>query len=339
MPDIDYVQILRDAWKMTWKNRFLWWFGWFILLPGFINPNYLPNLRDNQWLNYLWQKASSGSNLNDFNPQDFFMSHMALVAALVIVVIGLFTAAVLISFLGRGALIKSTQRFLRGEPVGFKIGFADGKKYFGKIFSVIFGSGMAIIACFFVLALPLTILFATENYIPAFILLLFAIVIIIPLLFIYKYVQTYACYYVVLADLRPWLAVENAYAIFRKNILASIIMSLLFLPFGIVMLLAFVAAIFLTLIVFVPVGLLLYAIFQQVGIMIAAVVGFLAFLVILSVPYAVLVTFYEVVWILFFHKIATPKKKEEVETADELVKKEPAKMPTPEAIKTTDTSE
>jgi hypothetical protein len=339
MPNIDFLQILRDAWKMAWKNRFLWWFGWFILLPGIINPDYFPNPNESSGLKTAWQKVADEYNLTGINPEDFFLAHAGTIILITTIILIFFVSATLLSILGRGALIKSTQRLLRNEPTNFKIGFQDGKKYFGKIFFIMLATGLTIILCVIILALPLTILFATKNYIPAAILLFFAIIIIIPLIIIYKYIQAYAFYYVVLADLRPWPAIENAYAIFRKNILASIIMSLLFIPFGIAMLIALIPVLILTLIIFVPIGIALYAAFQKIGLVIAAVSGIFGFLAIFSLPSAVLTTFYEIAWVLFFHKIATPKKLEAVEAVPVAEKKESTKIQTPDAIKTADKTE
>ena len=43
MSKINYLQIIKDAWKITWKNRYLWWFGFFVTLGGGGGMNYFFN--------------------------------------------------------------------------------------------------------------------------------------------------------------------------------------------------------------------------------------------------------------------------------------------------------
>lgn len=336
MPNIDYLQIFRDAWKIIWKNRFLWWFGFLVALPGIFNLQYLPNTDKDSDFQIVWKKISE-SEL-DLSFLESFLANENFFPILVGILLLLILVSILLSLLGRGALIKSAQHILRSEPTSLKTGFREGKKYFGKIFAILFFSGLAIAACILILVVPILILIGTQNYFPAIVLGILAFFILIPLVILYKYVAIYACYYSVLTDLRPWLAVENAYTTLKKNFFPSIIMSLLFLPLGILAFLVFALIVIITLVLFVPLGFLLFASLQKTGLLITASLGIPFFLALLLFSSSVINTFYEVSWILFFYKIAGPKENNEMnkEKIEEEVIKD--KLPTPEAIKTTQKS-
>ncbi|MCX6761525.1 MAG: hypothetical protein NTY33_01600 [Candidatus Moranbacteria bacterium] len=328
MPNIDYLKIFRDAWKITWKNRFLWWFGLFLLMPGISNPNYF-STSDKQ-SKESWQAAAEKVHL-----QDFISKHAALIATIIGILAILFLVFLVLGFISRGALIKSTQKILKNEPAGFMSGFRDGKKYFWKLFSILFFSGLAVFACIIILAIPIIILFVAKAYIIGGILAFLAVLILIPLLILCKYLQVYASFYAVLADLRPWLAVENAYALFKKNILASIIMSLLFIPLGILSFLVLIAIALAVLIVFGLIGLVLFFALKNTGAIIAIILGLLVFIPAAILFYSIFSAFSEVAWVLFFHVIATPKEKEKVE--EKISEEEKAAiLPATETIKTTE---
>jgi hypothetical protein len=326
MPNIDYLKIFRDAWKITWNNRFLWWFGFFLLMSGGLNFNYFSS--GDEKSKEDWQAITEKINLEEF---------LSKYLTLIIIGLGILLTILLVfsvlSFIGRGALVKSTQKILKKESSSFKSGFQDGKKYFWRIFSIFFFSGLFVFICLIVLSAPIIILFAAKSYIIAAIIAFFALLIIIPLLILTKYIKTYAYFYVVLADLGPWLAVENAYAIFKKNILASIIMSLFFIPLGIISFFVIIAIALLLLIIFGLIGLALFFLFEKVGVMIAVATGIICFVFATAVFLSFFSAFSEVAWVLFFHVVATPKEKEKIAEKAQEEEKE-AILPATETIKT-----
>jgi hypothetical protein len=327
MPNIDYLKIFRDAWKITWNNRFLWWFGLFMLASGGTNFNYFSS--GDEKSNQNWQDLTEKIQLQEFLEKYSTLIFIGL-AALVL----FFIILLVLNFIGRGALIKSTQRILKKEPANFRSGFRSGKKYFWKLFSIFFFSGLFIFFCFVILFAPIAFLFLAKSYIIAIILAIFAVVIIIPLLILTKYIQTYASFYVVLADLKPWLAAENAYTLFRKNILASIIMSLLFIPLGIVSFFIVIAIALAVILVFGPIGLALFFAFAKIGAIIAIVAGLFVFVLAFTLFLSIFSTFSEVAWILFFYIIASPKEKEKVVETTPETKEEISALANTDAMKT-----
>lgn len=299
----------------------------FFLLPGIFNFRYI--LSDNPETMERWQ--SIFGKLPDLN---FFVAYPNVILFVLSFLIILFFISIFLSLLGQGAIIKSTQHLLKNKPADFKSGWKDGKKYFWKIFCIILFSGLAFIICAAVIVLPIAFLFAAKSYAIAIPLAILAFLIIIPLLVLYKFLQTYACFYAVLADLTPWIAIENAYALFKKNILAGIIMSLLFIPLGIFSFLIIIAAALAVLIIFGLIGLILFFIFKETGIIIAIIFGLIIFAFTIILFYSAFTAFSQIAWVLFFHTIATPKEEEKVVEEIKEPKKELMHLPTADAVKT-----
>jgi hypothetical protein len=327
MQNIDYLKIFRDAWKITWKNRSLWWFGFFMLASGGLNFNYFSSSDEKS--SEAWQAFTEKIHL-----QQFILEHSDLIAISIFTLIIFCMIFLVLNFISRGALIKSAQKILKNEPASFKSGFQEGKKYFGKLFSIFFFSGLAIVACIIILATPIAILFAAKSYIIAIILAILAFTILIPLLVLTKYIQTYACFYVVLADLKPWLAMENAYALFKKNILASIIMSLLFIPLGIIALFVLIAIAVAVVIISGLTGLVLFFALKNTGAIIAITLGLVVFIPAMLLFCSIFSAFYEIAWVLFFHVIASPKEKERIAEKSLETKEEVSALANTDAMKT-----
>ncbi len=289
----------------------------FLLMPGISNIHYSPQSDNSSQKG--WPAAFEKIHL-----QEFLAKHAALIAFLLGALFILFLVFLVLSLISRGALIKSTQRILKNESTNFKIGFKDGKGYFGKILAILFFSGLAVAIFIIILAVPVVILFVAKSYIIGSVLAFLALLILVPLLILCKYIQIYASFYVVLANLTPWLAVENAYALFKKNILSSIVMSLLFIPLGIISFLILIALFLISLIIFGLIGLVLFFALKDIGAIIAIALGLLVFIPAAILFYSIFSAFSQVAWVLFFHVIATPKEKEMVEKETE-----PARNATP----------
>lgn len=329
MSNIDYLKIFRDAWKITWSNKFLWWFGLFFLLPGVFNSSYTPTEIPNPAKS--WQNLSEKLHVPTPN---FFSEYPNFIFFILGFLFILFLISLILSLIGQGAIIKSVQHILKNKPADFRSGWKNGKKYFWKMLSILFFSGLAFALCTAILFLPIAILFYTKAYLVAIPLAILAVLIIIPLLVLYKFLQTYACFYAVLADLTPWAAIESAYILFKKNILSGIIMALLFIPLGIFSFLLIIAIALIILIIFGLIGLILFFIFKKIGIIIAAVSGLIIFIFASILLYSIFASFSQVAWVLFFHTIAAPKEEERVAEKIKEPEKELTHLPAVDAVKT-----
>lgn len=303
MSNIDYIKIFKRAWSITWRNRFLWWFGFFVALAGSGGCFNFP-------VNNKWERVENGQIMN------FVSDHIVGIIIGAVILCILLIIFLILGVIGRGALIKGTERIVKNEPANFKIGMQDGKKYFWKLLFQDIILGLCIIVSLLVLFVPVAILFATKTYITGTLVAILAVFIFIPLMILIVFLRLYGRIYLVLGNAKIISSLELAYELLMKNKLASIVMGLLFIPIGLVLLIAFIALAATLAIIFVPLGLIFNLILAKVGLIFVIALGFLCLLAAVFLMKSVYEVFTQAAWVLFFHEIATPKVKETVTEAE-----------------------
>ncbi|HEX7586079.1 MAG TPA: hypothetical protein VF390_00365 [Patescibacteria group bacterium] len=312
--EINYLEIIKTAARVTWRNKYLWWFGFFSLLST-ISGNF-------------FQVWSRGKNIQGQEVLDFTASHEELVIFLASLLLFLWVIFVVLGIIAKGGLIKSLKNATENKKFGLKNGLREGKKYFWKVFLIGAFSAVFILATLIVFMIPIGFLFYNKAYFLGGLLSLLAMVIFIPVLFLVSFIRIYAYFYVILSDLPLSEALENAYALLRKNIVPSLIISLIFLVVG--TLATVVAFLFIIpiIVIFFLIGTLLFFLAQQVGILITALAGLTFMFLVMIFGGSIYQVFAQAILLLFFYEIATPKIKEEVE-AEKIVELGPAHAPDP----------
>jgi hypothetical protein len=171
--------------------------------------------------------------------------------------------------------------------------------------------GLAIFLILLVVAIPIIFLIVGGSVGLAILLIMLAMVIFIPIIIVAGFVRRYAYYYLVLSDLKIRPAIENAYAIFRKNILSSFVTVLVLIPFSIVMLLFILAALIAIGLVFLILGVIVYFLLPKIILYAIIGIGIFIFAAIAIWARSILEVFSQSFWFLFFHQIATKKEAEE----------------------------
>jgi len=313
--DIPYVDIFKKSWDLTFRHRYLWWFGLFASLSSIASSvtNYSHPEKNNRTADFISR-----------NPIFFvFLLAVFLLLYVLILVIGL---------IGRGALISSIESEIKNRTSNFRPGFSEGKKYFWNIFILSLTLILFFAATIFVLAMPVLFLFYRGAIIPGAILASFAILIMIPLLVMLVFAKEYGYLYVVLGKLSAFSALEAAYNLFLENAAASIVMGLLMIPVLFILILAIFCIIIVLALIFLVLGLLTHLIMGNIGSVIIVVIAAILFLVIVLALRSVFETFVQSAWVLFFHEIASPKEKKPQE---EVVEEEKAEvLPSASPVKT-----
>lgn len=316
MSNINYLSILKRAWTITWSNKYLWWFGFFIALTstgGFFNY-YADRKDDSQWIN---QQMS-----------DFAAAHSGLVISGILVALVICIILLVMRILSRGALIEGTAKIAKGEKGSFKQGIKNSKKYFWRIFLISFLVQLAVATIAILIATPIVFLFMTKSYILGALLTLVGILIILPLFILAFFLENFAFIYVVLSNISIVDAIENSYNLFRKNTGSSIVMALIFLPIAIIVGLASIMLFLFLAIIFLVIGLVFFFIFGKIGAIIIVVLAAISILLLFLGVRSIYETFYQAVWVFFFHEIASPKIEEKnAETVPEEIKAAPAPDP------------
>jgi len=313
----DYVKIIKDAWKITWTNRYLWWFGLLAALSC-----------GGSSMNFQMPSDSSKSE----NITRFIFENLPWIIPATIALIALVIILAILGLIGRGALIKSIDLALEKNKIGFKEGFNEGKKFFWKLLFIGLIIGFSLVFSIIILSVPIVFLFINKAYALGAFLAVFAVFILIALIILTSFLKTYGYIYAVLGKLSVWPALENAYRLFCDNLWTSVIMGLFLIPVGIILALGIFAGLIPIAIVFLSIGFGLKLAFGKIGVIVAATLGgatFIAFFLLLRSIYE---TFVQTIWIIFFKQIASPKVKETAK--EEEIEKNPEILPTTDTIKT-----
>ena len=313
--EIPYLGIIGKAFLLTWKNRYLWWFGFFLMFSNLGGLNYSRS-----------DFESKGTQTNFALENLSRYSHWTLIGFLFLSAI--FIALIILSIISRGALISSIEKIHRNKTTDFKKTFQDGKKNFSKIFLISIFSGLLMLGALLILFPPVAFLFLNHNYIIGSIMAVFAVIIFIPLIILVAYLRIFGYLYAVLGGLKSWSAIENAYSLFQKNISTSLLMAIIFIPLNILLFLIILFALVPIALAILPLGIILFIFAGPFGAGIAGVIG----LSILAILFIYLRSFMEVftqaAWIFFFHEIATPKEKEALTEPILEIKPLPNPLPT-----------
>jgi len=299
--EINFFKIIKESFALAWQKKYLWLFGLFITLGSIGSFNFSFEPEKNAEDKEVIEKIHS-----------FIISHLPLFITIAIILALLFILFFLLSILGRGSLIKSIALELEDKKSNFKLGLNSGKKYFKNLFNLVLLSFLFIFGILIVMALPIIFLFKTGVTIPAIILSVLAVLIFIPLLFLLYFLINLGQIYIVLGDLSLKQSIENAYILFKKNMLVNLVLIFILWFVKITLFIAVAILLIPVIIIFALFGLLLYFLFKLVGIIIAVSLGALALICI----FFIVNSFYEVlrqaVWIKFFQKIAKPKPTKEL---------------------------
>lgn len=319
MLQVDYVEIIKEAWKTTWTKKYLWWFGFLAALAGGGTINFqIPGRGGN--------KSFDESEFSRFILQNL---NWIIPAAIALVVLAILL--VILGIIGRGALIKSIDLALKEKRINFKDGFKEGKKVFWKLFLIGIISGFSLLFSLIILIVPIVFLFINKAYALGIFLSIFAILILITLAILISFLRTFGYLYAVLGELSVWPALENAYKLFCDNLWSSVIMSLFFIPLGIVFFLGIMVALIPLALIFLAIGFGLNLTIGKAGIIIAITLGALVFIILTLFLRSVYETFAQTIWVIFFKKIASPQIRE---TTIEEKEEDPEILPSGETVKT-----
>ncbi|MFA5776924.1 MAG: hypothetical protein WC906_00545 [Parcubacteria group bacterium] len=301
MKEVNYLEIIKKSWKITWENKYLWWFGLLLFLGGGTRFNFPGNSE--------WSKKA-GENEEQF--RNFLNQHWQLVAGFIVFVVMMCLALIILKLIAKAGLIKALDKVEKKLSVNFKEGFREGKKYFWKILAIGLILGFFIFVLLVVLAIPITLLFSARAFVLGAFSAFFALAIFIPLVVLASFIGKYSIYYVVLSNLGIKASIENGYQIFRKNIIPSIVMALFFIPINIALFILIVTALLSIGTVFLLVGIVLYFTLAKIGVVIAVSLGIFVFIVILFLANSIFQVFCQTTWFLFFREIATVKEEEKI---------------------------
>jgi hypothetical protein len=310
---MNYGDLIRDAFRITLHNRYLWFFGFF---AGGTGTNFVGNVPSGGSNFNFDDFRRSGAGISGLTAQvGQGLSETALILGIGVVVLLIALFFIILAIISQGALADSVAALDRGEGRRFGSAFSSGTGNFWRVlgYYIVFllvGLGLLV-----VIGIPVALLIggtfvATQStgarvavaVIVGILAVLLLIVVFIPL----SIVAQYALRDIVVRRERVLGSVGSGYGLFRHNIGSSLLLWLIQLGLSIGIAIAFfLAVLIVALVLFIPTIALAIAGYTT-GAWIAGVpAGLIVFLLVLVAAGAI-GTFSHAYWTLAYLRLTAP---------------------------------
>jgi len=301
-----YRNILGQAWKITWRNKYLWFFGLFAALlgnggeyeilfrglSGDSGKDFFPG-----WRNIAETGVfSSGTlaNISQLFRSDTFSMIILLIIGLVILV--LFGFLVWLTIVSQVALVNNSAGVIAGKTRHFKDGVISGMKNFWPVFGLNIIIKAIIYLAFALIGLPIIFSVFKGGWQIASVLYMVLFIILIPVAIAFSFMIKYAIAYVVIKGSGFLSAIREGWKLFTKNWLVSIEMAFILFLINFLVGLGIVLIILILAIPFLFLALILYKLMALIGFWLVALIGLATFLLIIMIGGAGLATFQVSSW-------------------------------------------
>jgi hypothetical protein len=318
MKNINFQEIIKQAFSLTWKNKFMWIFGFLVFLGSITSSINFQNGNSAK-------DASATASLTTF-----IQAHPILFVSLTVLLVIIIIALFLLKIIATTSIIKSANNITLYKQLSIWTILLESRKYLKKLFLLEIIVSIAMFVVVITLSIPVVYLFFLDAKVFAFFALAIAIIIFIPLLILAFYLLKYSYFYIVLGDFEIRLAIESAYSTIVKNFKESLLMGVVSIGLQIVFVFLCLLTVFATFIIFAPLGYLTYLLFAKIGAIILAILGVITLILFVLILFSWYIAFLQTVWLLFFQQISFEKNDDKEKIT---VKQEPElEIPTPEII-------
>jgi hypothetical protein len=242
---IPYGEVLSRAWKITWKNKILWIFGFLAALAGEFGSSGSNGMNI---FNRLIQTGRTGGteylppelqNVVDWFSRLEWNTLLTYIAAAV----GCFCLCGIVLFIlsniGLGGLLKGILRADAGETVTFREAWAHGRRYFWRLTGISLVDGairlLIGVSAFLIIFLPmLIVLFGEARLASVTTAVIFMFLLMCPVyccMFVFVPLLNFYIYFTKLAvveeDLSFAASFQRAYGVIKTGLLPLIIIGLI----------------------------------------------------------------------------------------------------------------
>lgn len=311
-----YRNILKQALSITWRHKYLWFFGLFAtliggggeyeiltrVLGGDTTQNLFPNFS---------RLAETGvfsrnglANMGQLFRNDPFTVVILILVSLIILALLLFLIWLMV--VSQTALVNNSSEIIGNKkelPFGIKRGAAAGVKYFWPVFGLNVIIKAIICLAFFLISLP--VVFWATKISPSAITLLYIIlfIIFVPLAVVLSFIIKYAICYVIIKGSNLAKAIKEGWQLFIKNWLVSVEMAFILFFINFLVGLGIILAILILIVPFLFLALILYKVISFMGFWLVIVTGLIVLLAIIIGGGAALTTFQTVSWTGLFTEL------------------------------------
>ncbi len=305
---MSYGDVIRDAFWIAWRNRFMWFFGFFVsgAAGSFVSPT--------NFANFGADTPAGGPPLWLVNLVGWVEENAVLFAVIAVVFVLLVVSIWLALYaISRGALAESVTAIDRGEERRFSSTWRAGVSHFWRVVGQVTVISLIWLALTLVISLLGALLAAgtfavTDSVAVRVLVVAFGAIVLLPLLAVIFVVLLIAGQFalraLVVGGEGVFASIRSGYTLFRRNVGSSLLLLLIqvgiALGVGSAMFVALTAA---GLLVSLPVTILSSSGQDAASLVVAVVLS-----VILSIPFIVLASavgvFHQAYWTLAYLRLA-----------------------------------
>lgn len=208
---MDYGALIKRAWEITKKYKFLWIFG-ILAGGGFSLPSF--DLPSEKFISPEEKKKLE----EIFKPEDielvknWIFAHLNLLIVICLSIFLFFLILFILSVIFKGALVGSVGEIEKNKEVNFKRGFQIGSHHFWRIIglSILFALPLIILGSLIFISISLKI------YLLSVFLAVLSILIFLLLLIFIGISSQYALRFLILEDLKITRAIFESFSLFKR---------------------------------------------------------------------------------------------------------------------------
>ena len=271
---MDYFAIIKKAYQITLKHKFLWIFGIFAGgAAGLKSFNFGYSTSGLEWQNHL-------SNLTNKSGGNFWEAYGTIILLICALISLLAIVVLILNIISQGALIGTVEKIAKNEKVDFHHGFATGTKNFWRVLGVSLIYLLMILASLVILFIPVAVTIVGKMYVLAVIWGILIFFLDLAFWILIGLICPFSFRVVILEKLGIWQSIRESLHFFRDNWQKVLVIYLLTFAIGI----GFGIALILAMLI---VGGLLLAI--GFGVWLASPLGTLVYGLLAGLTFAILV--------------------------------------------------
>lgn len=225
---MDYFGIVKKAYEITIKHKFLWIFG--ILAGGYGGIRSVSNMGNYSGTGTEWQ--NSINNLNSLTFESFWSQYGGLIISLGILVFIFCIIMFILNIVSQGGLVSSVAKLSKGEKSDFHDGFQVGFRNFWRVWAVnLIYFSMILISLLIWLA-PAAVLAMTGGFIFALIWGILFFFVSLAFWILIALISPYSIRVVILEKLGIVASVRESLHFFRDHWGKVLLMYLIVIGFG-----------------------------------------------------------------------------------------------------------
>ena len=311
---MNYGELIKDAFAISWRNKFLWFFGFF---AGGTGTNLLTNVPSTggnfDGGNFEQSGAGASGLAAQLGPGIF--DNVALVVALVVAAVVIFLLFVAMTLISQGALAESVADIDRGEGSRFGSGWRAGLGNIWRVLGYYVVYFLITLGLLIAIGVPIALLvgvtFAVTQAVAARVIVavlagLLGVVALILVFVPLSIIGQYALREIVVRRKGIFASFGGGYRIFRRAAGRSLLVWLINLLLGIGVTIAVVVGLAIVgLVLFLPTILLAFAEMPTAAVVAGIIAGVILLPIILAVSGAT-GAFFHSYWTLAYLRLAAP---------------------------------